>query len=375
MFKSHVLIALGLLSLLMAACTGAEKPSKPAQCVPQCGVRCEGDDGCGGECDCTPVDECGDRCAPHERCVGAQCVCQPSCGKGNQCGPDGCGGMCPCSDDLVQNALGDWVPRDECDDTCSAAGWTCGVLCGEPCGGCQDGAACSLGQCGCVPHCDGTSCNDGCGGTCDCAPGLVCNPSDACVKPEDCDATCGSEQAGCGTVCGQECGFCGGTMSCQEGKCVEGVSCATCSLQLKVLSKRSLAGRLLEVTVALDYAPGEQEPKPRLADFRIAANRDVQLMTVETGEALTEASKELYRDPATGARFRRHGDGSYQLMAFGLGNVEEIGAGRLATLTFAVGSTQALELRIVRRHQTFAPPLSDTALQASTYDRGLVVTP
>jgi hypothetical protein len=54
-------------------------------CVPACGGRECGDDGCGGSCgDCPAGSSCG---------ADGRCACVPACG-GRECGDDGCGGSC-----------------------------------------------------------------------------------------------------------------------------------------------------------------------------------------------------------------------------------------------------------------------------------------
>ncbi len=358
----------------LSACDSHET-KRVEPCAPSCGDRCEGADGCGGECECKDtLSECAGACAETEQCVGGQCVCEPQC-TGKACGADGCGGTCPCPDGHVQNAEGDWVPLAECTDQCPTSGWACGLLCGRDCGACSSGAQCALGQCACAPKCDGSSCNDGCGGSCECGAGTLCNPAGACVPAAACKDTCASESASCGAVCGKECGRCDGLLSCVDARCVEGVSCDTCSVRMRLLDKRVSKGRLLEATIAIEYAPGSETARPRLADLRIVADRNAQLMEVTAGDALETSQKELYKDPKTGASFRAHGDGSYQIMAFSIGNTEPIQAGRIATLRFALGTNETVSFGLARRHEMLAPPLADTVLQNSPYDRKLMVTP
>jgi hypothetical protein len=108
-------------------------------CVPACGGRVCGDDGCGGSCGA-----CGD----DERCADGVCVsdCTPACG-GRECGDDGCGGLC---------------------------------------GTCGPDEACAAGVCvGCTPDCDGRECgDDGCDGTCGpCAAGESCQDGQCVAQP------------------------------------------------------------------------------------------------------------------------------------------------------------------------------------------------
>jgi hypothetical protein len=377
--RSGPMVALGLMLTLLSLLSGCDekvRPSDPEVCAPQCDDRCEGDDGCGGQCDCQPQDECKDRCAAHETCAAGQCVCEPDC-DGKACQADGCGGTCACPPELVQNAQGDFVPREQCTDTCKSAGFDCGDVCGEHCGSCPDGVSCAMRQCevACVPQCDGTRCDDGCGGACDCAEGTVCDNAGSCVPKGECKDTCESTGASCGTVCGGACGTCESGKECSAGMCVAGVSCETCAMRLVLLDKRVADGRLLELTIGLDYQPSDQDERPRLLDLRLVAGMDARLMEVQPGEALLLAHKELYRDPETGAAFRKHGDGSYQLMAYSIGNTDTVGEGRIATLKFSVASSAPVPVQLVRRLESAAPPPADAALQSSSYDQSLVVSP
>lgn len=302
--------------LISAAGCNHEKGAVDAVCTADCTGKCEGDDGCGGSCSCDPPlsnASCKGACAPHESCVGGQCICEPDC-KGKACLPDGCGGACACPDDLVQNAQGEWVSKDDCHDDCSTAGWQCGAVCGQTCGeGCASGKSCVIGVCS-GDFCDSVACN-------------------------------------------------------------VDVSCSDCPLQLRLADKRTVDGRLLEATVTLEFAPRENAPAPRIGDFRIEANRDVQLLSLEVGDAALSAGKVFFEDTQTGMPFRRRPDGSIQAMLFSVGNTNELPAGRVATLRFAVGSAEATSFRLVRRVETLAPSLVDSELQASKYDQGLKVEP
>jgi len=116
-------------------------PPDGTVCVPSCGDKECGPDGCGGVCGV---------CAAGAECYAGQCVglCTPQCG-GKECGDDGCGGSC---------------------------------------GACAAGAECYAGQCVtvCVPQCDGKECgDDGCGGSCGaCAAGGQC--VDGACTPDPC---------------------------------------------------------------------------------------------------------------------------------------------------------------------------------------------
>ena len=108
--------------------------AKQPSCVPDCGNKECGADGCGGSCGTCPAD-----------CVDGLCQegpCSPDC-VGKECGEDGCGGSCgECP-----------LPQHECvDGSCTCApkcdGKECGPDgCGESCGHCQGETICSYGTC------------------------------------------------------------------------------------------------------------------------------------------------------------------------------------------------------------------------------------
>jgi hypothetical protein len=135
-------------------------------CIPDCGGKECGDDGCGNACG---------TCPPGVICMDGQCNCKPDCW-GQECGDDGCGGQC---------------------------------------GTCPPGAQCVYGFCEyCEPDCWGQECgDDGCGGLCGiCPDGFQCSPWGTCEgeppPPGDSDCAeifecfewCGEDQA-----CYQQC--------------------------------------------------------------------------------------------------------------------------------------------------------------------------
>lgn len=144
---------------------GGELIEPDGTCVPACGTRVCGDDGCGGTCGTCPNNQL---CTPDGTCV-APPTCNPNC-TDKLCGDDGCGGTC---------------------------------------GGCGDPKApiCFESKCvaGCVPDCIGKECGeDGCGGTCG-----ACQGEDQCSKIGHCVPkawTCAPEQFegadGCHCGCG-----------------------------------------------------------------------------------------------------------------------------------------------------------------------------
>jgi hypothetical protein len=234
--------------------------STPGQCIPACGAKQCGSDGCGGVCgDCPPdtpnclestgqctnqciadcaLKQCGDdgcggscgecpatapNCDPSNHLCTALCI--PTCGD-VECGSNGCGGSCGVCDSnapycieglCYADAEGTCLPA--CDDKqCGANG------CGGNCGVCPPTApTCIDGVCGgtCQANCSGKQCgDDGCGGSCgecpDWAPNCVQNfCADSCV-PDCIGKVCGDD--GCGGVCG----FCSATAACVSGQCILG---------------------------------------------------------------------------------------------------------------------------------------------------------
>ena len=188
----------------------------PAECIPDCGGKNCGSDGCGGVCGTC---EQGDICSALGTC---QAACAPQCA-GKDCGSDGCGGTCGnCAAGLFCNDGG--TCQAECAPSC--AGKECGDDgCGGSCGVCGQEAACNAsGQCEliCVPDCSGKSCgDDGCGGACgSCPPGQGCSADGQCSS--DCAPSCAGKDCG-DDGCGGSCGSCPqGTSCAEDGLCVDG---------------------------------------------------------------------------------------------------------------------------------------------------------
>lgn len=300
--------------------------------------------------------------------------CTPSCSLG--CGAsDGCGGQCGCGQGYQCNSAGQCVAPGECFETCGVAGWECGELCEKSCGVCPHGAACNLGTCStCTPRCTACGTGDGCGGVCGCGPTEVCSPEGTCVAEQSCDETCESKGWACGSICGEECGTCGSSSVCHEGACFAETpnSCPSCSLQVAVLEQTMGATGLSRVVIAVDFAPAEDQPLPRMMDIRFSTSPSAQLLSVQEGEAMGEASKRLFLDSSTGRNWRVRPDGTTQVLVLSTTNTTRIGAGRLLTLTFNVAGGNAA-FALVRRPQVFAPPSADSALQHTAYSDPAVV--
>jgi hypothetical protein len=174
-------------------------------CLPACGNRACGPDGCGGACGV-----CGEGAV----CSAGVCItgCQPDC-DGRQCGDDGCGGQCgSCQAGESCEWTGQCVPDD----------WFCNTY------EYGDGTACHCG-CGAVdPNCASSSIVFGCGSsqsTCS-AQGLC---SDA---PCASDAACGPGRICAGTYYRGDARFSGSCATSVGGRevgelCSFGGNCAT----------------------------------------------------------------------------------------------------------------------------------------------------
>ncbi len=311
-------------------------------------------------------------CEPWEACTPEGCSCTPKCSDDRPCASDGCGGVCECPPDQEQNGTGNHVPDEECHDSCESAGWQCGEVCGETCGDCAEGLSCALGDCLCEPVCDGTRCEDGCGGYCPCAEGTVCNASAECVQPEACTDQCGT--LGCGDICGEACGECADGESCLGGACAVAEACDDCPLALKLLSKELVDGKIHEVTLAIDFAPASSEPTPRVVDLRIHASKQVWMSSAVRGAALAAAGKDLHHFAPLDETWRELPDGTHQLIVYSGSTTTHIGTGRIATVKFRLEEWGPVTFSFVRREQGFAPPDADAALQASRYDGQVIVT-
>ena len=247
-----------------AVSTGADTGAADTACVPDCGGRECGTDGCGGSCGA-----CDDGLSCTEDvCHGGSCV---YVAQGPQCAVDG---ACvsadapdpadPCRSCQPLLSRASWSPLPEgapcggeavchqgacCDPTAACAGHACGDDgCGGTCGTCTAPAVCVGGQC-CAPDCEGKACGeDGCGGTCgECGAPDVCVEGQCCT-PECAGATCGADgcggacgacdapdvcvQGGCCTpacdgktcgpdACGGSCGACALGSACQDGSCFD----------------------------------------------------------------------------------------------------------------------------------------------------------
>lgn len=115
--------------VFLAACTGnmgAAGNINTEECLPACGDRICGDDGCGGSCgSCTtPL-----TCRNDGRCIVASGTCTPSC-YNRFCGSDGCGGTCgECSSGDTCNTIPLWSHPSFHMQLCEPASYATSAMC------------------------------------------------------------------------------------------------------------------------------------------------------------------------------------------------------------------------------------------------------
>lgn len=241
-------------------CTFCGDLSHCGTCVPDCGGKECGDDGCGGSCGtcavgawcdnnglcqtqggpqtCEEIDSCIGTCGDDQTCAQAcydtadpsaqalyedivDCILAECPDWDSACINTAIAGAC-----LTPYEACFGAPLEACD------GWTCNLnyynasdgcdcdcgcwdpdcdLSGQALYGCGDGQTCEQpGICAgeCIPNCDGKECgDDGCGGTCgDCAQGSTCLSDFVChLNPCSgwtCDPRYYAAQDGCDCDCG-----------------------------------------------------------------------------------------------------------------------------------------------------------------------------
>jgi len=178
-------------------------PKDCGTCPSVCGnSKCEPGETC-QSCakDCCPPANCGDlvcQAASGETCNTCPqdcgtCPCVPNCGK-KTCGDNGCGGSCgKCTDKQYCSAQGQCVCAPQC------AGKQCGDdACGGKCGTCATGKLCVGTQCVDPAKCFADAdCDDKDGCTVDMCFGGVCahepSISPACCKDPDGDGVCSTK--------------------------------------------------------------------------------------------------------------------------------------------------------------------------------------
>jgi len=144
-------------------------------------------------------------------------------------------------------------------------------------------------------------------------------------------------------------------------------------------------GYLLEVVIALDFAPSPGKPLPAMADIRLKVTGAGELYQVGLGEAAMDADKELALDPTTGKPFNLIGNDIYQFLLFSMSNTQTIEGGRwmLFKVRFPPGDsggsppsgTQPAVIELLKRDEIFAPPSADMMLWPADFGSPVVVWP
>jgi hypothetical protein len=254
---------------------------------------------------------CGD-CAEGTRCEGAQCVPEAPAAGAQGAGAQAGGGG---------GAGG-------CAQTCESIGAECGEVCGVRCGVCAEGSACEGNACVCTPQCAGRACGepDGCGG--------ACSP---CPRSE---------------------------------------TCASCAVRLRVLSLEERGGVVSGARVALSVSLPEGAPHPELADLQLNITGPALIGRVGLGDVVVSAGKQLVPNPATGLPYRASGS-RYSFMIMSTQNTREIASGDWLIIDLLLGDTSAqpVQLSVVQREQTFAPPPADLQLWGASLGQPLVIWP
>jgi hypothetical protein len=222
--------------------------------------------------------------------------------------------------------------------------------------------------------------SDGCGGLCQCPQDQACSSSGVCVPATSCVESCPANWT-CGNVCGTDCGAnsgaCPADQVCVQGSCMapRDVSCADCPLQLKVVDHtQSDTGVLTGVTLSLVYAPAEGAAHPRIADFRIQADRAVTLTQAELGAPLASMGKELFVDPTSHDNWQELSPGVFQLLVISRTDAQRFGAGEFLRLHFAIDAhVGAASFHLVKRDEVFAPADANNVVQGTKYDAPVVV--
>ena len=113
-----------------------------------------------------------------------------------------------------------------------------------------------------------------------------------------------------------------------------------------------------------------------MADLHIDILGAAVMGRVGVGEVIVQAEKQLIPDPATGLPYRKNGQ-RHSFMILSTQNTQEIPSGDWLILDILLGDTSAapIQLRVVEREQTFAPPPADAQLWGGSLGDGLILWP
>ena len=288
-----------------------EEPTDQRECIPDCEER-----SCGVDPRCGI--SCG-ICGEEQECQSAQCVPKMSDERPSSGGSEANGGV---------ESNGGTDESNDCIETCENTSAECGTLCGTNCGTCNPEENCLENRCVCVPQCAGKLCgaDDGCGGSC--------------------------------------------------SPCPRSQSCENCALQLTLLESNETNGQVTSVRIGLSLNLPDGVPHPQIADLHLMMTGPAVLGRVGLGAAIINANKQLVPDPATGMPFRVNGN-IYSFMVLSTQNTNEIASGEWLILDLQLGDTgsEPVQVKVVEREQTFAPPPADLQLWGNSQGDGLVIWP
>lgn len=116
-------------------------------------------------------------------------------------------------------------PYNTCIPNCSCSSYTCqGSSCSDGCGGtCSGQKNCCTPNCSCASYtCQGSTCSNGCGGYCNGTKSCGCTPNCSCAAYTCTGSTCSN---GCGGTCSGQKYCCTPNCSCASNTC-QGSTCS-----------------------------------------------------------------------------------------------------------------------------------------------------
>jgi hypothetical protein len=143
------------------------------------------------------------------------------------------------------------------------------------------------------------------------------------------------------------------------------------------LDQRNQGSAVQRVTLALESGGSAVGAAPRLADFRVTSSPAMRLDRLEVGPSLADARKLLHRFVDTNLPYSQEEEGTYRVVVQTGARHTEIPPGRWLTLHFVADNPVPGPVRfnLARHPDLLAPALAEVALQTSSYDNPLVVSP
>ena len=178
-------------------------------------------------------------------------------------------------------------------------------------------------------------------------------------------AACASDD-GCGSVC---------------PPCPTSLSCGDCPLRIEVVDRVVQDGIVRRFSLLLLFVPDDLDPLPEIADIRIGVEGPAKLLSVEAGEPLLDAGKELLGDPGTGEVFQLlNDDAVIRVVVASVDAVATIGGGQWLRYDFRLGGAfevaeEPAVLRIRKDEAIFAPPPAEAQLWGPGLDDPVAIWP